>query len=142
MLLTLLSPIDIFSYALGFGAAGLLLQNAIHGSTLIAVAIVAAILFNLVLIHPAMNLAMRFASKESKGLEGAVSSEAEACGQFDAQGRGIIQLKLDGQIIQLLATLDQDELHRGVSVCRGDKVIILEVDGAKNQCRVSKDLAA
>ncbi len=142
MLLTLLSPIDLFSYALGFGATGLLVQNTLQGRTLIAVAVVAGILFNLVLIHPAMNLAMKFVSKESKGLEGAVSTEAEACGQFDAQGRGIIQLKLDGQIIQLLATLDQDELHRGVSVSRGDKVVILEVDGAKNRCRVSKDLAA
>jgi hypothetical protein len=142
MLLTLLSPVDVFSYALGFGAAGLLLQHVLFGRTLIGVAIVAAILFNLALIHPVMNLAMKFASKESKGLEGAVSSQAEACGQFDSRGRGIIQLNLDGQVIQLLATLDPDELERGVSVGRGDKVIILEVDGAKNQCRVSKDLAA
>ena len=136
------TPIDIASLFLGFGAAGIVLGHTLAGPLLITAAVAFALAYNLLLIRPAMNFVMKFVSRESKGLEGSVASEAEAVGQFDDQGRGIVRLTLDGQIVQLLATLEPSELARGVRVSRGDKVFILEVDAARNRCRVSRDLAA
>ncbi|MHB8637353.1 MAG: hypothetical protein ACYC96_12860 [Fimbriimonadaceae bacterium] len=136
------TPIDISSLFLGFGAAGIILGHTLTGAALIAAAVAFALAYNLLLIRPAMNFVMKFVSRESKGLEGSVATEAEALGHFDDHGRGIVRLTLDGQIVQLLATLEPSELARGVSVARGDKLFILEVDAARNMCRVSRDLAA
>ena len=136
------TPIDISSLCLGFGAAGIILGHTLAGPALITAAAVFALAYNLLLIRPAMNFVMKFVSRESRGLEGSVASEAEAVGHFDDRGRGIVRLTLDGQIVQLLATLEPTELARGVTVARGDKVFILEVDAARNTCRVSRDLAA
>lgn len=138
----MVTPIDIFSYCLGFGAAGLVLKHLLQGNVLVWVAVACAVAYNLLLIRPMMNLATKFVSRDSEGLEGTVSSEAEALGRFDHQGRGLVQITLDGQVRQLLAMLDPQELERGVTVAKGDKVMILEVDGARNTCRVSRDLAA
>ena len=136
------TPIDISALCLGFGAAGIILGHTLAGPALITAAAVFALAYNLLLIRPAMNFVMKFVSRESKGLEGSVASEAEAVVHFDDHGRGIVRLTLDGQIIQLLATLEPTELARGVTVAKGDKVFILEVDAARNTCRVSRDLAA
>ena len=138
----MLTPIDLSSLCLAFGAAGMILGHTLAGPALIAAAIAFALAYNWLLIRPAMSFAMRFVSKESKGLEGMVASEAEAVGHFDDQGRGIVRLTLDGQVVQLLATLEPSELAKGVEVVRGDRVFILEVDAARNTCRVSRELAA
>jgi len=47
---------------------------------------------------------------------------------------------VDDQLVQLLATLEDADLHHGVKVNKGDEVVIVEVDSAKNTCRVSKEL--
>lgn len=136
------TPIDVFSLCLGLGGAGILLGHSFIGATLFAISAVLAIAYNQLLIRPAMNFAMKWASRESGGLEGSIAQGAEAVGHFDDRGRGIVRLTLDGQIVQLLATLEPGELARGITVARGDKLVILEVDAGRNTCRVSRDLAA
>lgn len=138
----MVTPIDLASLCLGFGAAGIILGHSLGGAALIWVAAACAIAYNMLLIKPAMNFALKFVSRESKGLEGMVAGEALAVGHFDAQGRGIVKLTLDGQIVQLLATLDPSEVAKGIEVTRGDRLCILEVDPARNTCRVSRELAA
>jgi hypothetical protein len=88
-----------------------------------------------------MGMFLKFASTPSEGLEGAIARPAEAISGFDAQGRGIVRLSLDGQVVQLLARLDSTEVARGVHVARGDEVIVTEVDSAKGSCRVTKELS-
>ena len=42
---------------------------------------------------------------------------------------------------QVLATLDPEEAKRGVTVSKGDSLLVLDVDAAKNTCRVTRELA-
>jgi hypothetical protein len=138
-LLASISPLEFFTYCLGFGATDLLLQS-MAGSWTLTVAIIGALVFNFVIVKPLMSLLVKYQTPPSIGLEGTVANEAEALSTFDPQGRGLVRLTLDGQLVQLLATLESTEHHRGVVVSKGDKVVILEVDATKNQCRVSRDL--
>ena len=48
---------------------------------------------------------MRFASTPASMLESAVTDEATAVTSFDANGQGIVSVEVDGQIVQILATL-------------------------------------
>jgi hypothetical protein len=112
------------------------------GKFVVLAALGCGVAYNWLLIHPVMNLCLRFVSRESGGLEGAVSVEVEAISNFDANGQGLVRLTLDGQLRQLLANLEHAEHERGVTVRKGDKVVILEVDAVRNICTVSRDLAA
>jgi hypothetical protein len=135
-----LSPLNIFSVCLGFGATGLLLKNAGMTSTLVLVmAIVGALLFHFGVMRQVTNLVFRFESKPMEGLGGAVAKTAEAATPFDSSGRGVVKLTLDGRIVQLLATLDASEMGRGVTVARGDQVVVIDVDPVRNTCRVTRE---
>ncbi len=136
-----ISPLDIFSFSLGAGAAGLLFESLVATKFLPLIAILGALVFNLGIVHPLMHFLMRFASKESAGLEGMIAQAGKAITRFDDSGKGLIQLCLDGQNIQLLATLDDAELHHGVQVNKGDEVVVIEVDAVKNTCRVTRELS-
>lgn len=140
-LLNYLSPMHLFAYLIGAGATGLLLQNVISGVVLNVCAAVGAIAFDFGVIRPLMGFVMKFAGKPSDGLEGTVSQTATAISSFDERGRGLISLTLDGQIVQLLAQLDDAELHHGTTVHKGDEVVVLEVDPERNRCKVTRDLA-
>ena len=48
--------------------------------------------------------------------------------QADANGCGLVAVDVDGQVVQLLATLTPDERARGIRVHSGDTVRIAEVD--------------
>jgi len=104
------------------------------------VAVLGALAFNFGVVKPAMGFVIKFVSKPSDGLEGVVAHTAEAITRFDSAGRGLVKITLDDQNVQLLATLDSAELHHGVQVNKGDEVVVIEVDSAKNTCRVSKEL--
>ncbi|HEX8830113.1 MAG TPA: hypothetical protein VF705_03050, partial [Longimicrobium sp.] len=43
----------------------------------------------------------------------------------------------DGQVLQVLATLRPEDRARGVAVRPGDRLLVEEVDGARNRCVVS-----
>lgn len=132
------SPRFLFSVALGFGAVGALVRPLIGGPVLVALAVAGGIAFERVLVAPLWNFAMRFASTPASMLESAVSDEATAVTSFDGNGQGIVSIEVDGQIVQILATLQRDDRTLGGSRIRaGQRVRIEDVDAEKNCCTVS-----
>ena len=137
-----LSPFDLLAYATGAGAAGeILRQNGLAPNVQLIGAILGALVFNFGIARPVLDALLKFESRQSDGLEGQVAREARAETRFDAQGRGLVSLALDGQIVQVLASLDRDERERGTTVARGDTLLVLDVDAARNTCRVTRELA-
>jgi hypothetical protein len=127
---------------LGAGAAGTVLKPFVATHWLLFCAILGALVFDFGIVRPYMGFLMRFASRPSEGLEGTVYQEAEAITGFDASGSGLIRVVLDGQNVQLLAKLDDLEIDKGIRVRKGEKVYIVEVDAARNSCRVTRELAS
>ncbi len=137
-LLMLISPMDLFALALGAGAAGVLLKGVVAPAMLVWAAVAGALFLNFLVIKPIFGFAMKFVTKPSEGLEGTVALTGQATTRFDQQGKGLVQMTLDGQVIQLLATLDPAEQELGEGVGKGDEVTVLEVDAKRNTCMVSK----
>lgn len=133
----LMSPRFLFSLALGFGATGELLQPILGGVPLVLAAVLGAVAFERVLVSPLWNFTMRFASAPATTLEGAIADEATAVTAFDANGQGIVSVELDGQVVQILATLQPNDRLLGTRVRAGQRVRIEDVDPAKNCCTVS-----
>ncbi|HTE47168.1 MAG TPA: hypothetical protein VK636_18105 [Gemmatimonadaceae bacterium] len=132
------SPRFLFSFALGFGVAGELVRPVLGGALLLVAAIAGGVLFERAIVSPLWNFAMRFASTPAQSLESAVSDEAIAVTTFDANGQGIVSVEVDGQIMQILATLQPDDRKLGGARVRvGQRVRIDEVDAARNRCTVS-----
>ncbi|MDR3688582.1 MAG: hypothetical protein P4L46_04325 [Fimbriimonas sp.] len=135
------SPLDVFSFAVGAGAVGLAFRHMLGGTPQAIAAVVGALVFDYGIVKPMMANLLRFSSSPSAGLEGQVAHVATAVTHFDTSGRGLVRIQMDGQISQLLATIDNAELHRGVQVNKGDEVVVIEVDALKNTCRVTRELA-
>ncbi|HVX39451.1 MAG TPA: hypothetical protein VHB25_07745 [Gemmatimonadaceae bacterium] len=134
---SLTSPRFIFSFLLGLGAAGELLRPVTGGVLQFAGAVAGAVLFERILVTPLWNFSMRFASMPAQTLESAVSDEATAVTGFDANGNGIVSLEMDGQVVQILATLQPADRSLGVRVRAGQKVRIEDVNAEQNRCTVS-----
>jgi hypothetical protein len=135
---TITSPRFLFSLLLGFGTAGELLRPVLGGPLLLAAAVAGGVLFERVIVSPLWNLAMRFASAPAVTLESSVADEATAVTSFDANGQGIVSLEVDGQVVQILATLSRDDRALGAARVRaGQRVRIDEVDAEQNRCTVS-----
>jgi hypothetical protein len=132
------SPRFLFSLALGIGASGELLRPVLGGPLLLAAAIAGGMLFERFIVSPLWNFAMRFASTPASMLESAVADEATAVTSFDANGQGIVSIEVDGQIVQILATLRADDRTLGGARIRAGQVVRIEdVDAEKNCCTVS-----
>ncbi|HEY4217862.1 MAG TPA: hypothetical protein VGM67_12040 [Gemmatimonadaceae bacterium] len=132
------SPRYLFSFFLGFGAVGELLRPMLGGVLLGVAAVAGAVLFERLVVSPLWNLSMRFASTPASMLESAVADEATAVTAFDANGQGIVSIEVDGQIVQILATLRRDDrLLGGARIRAGQRVRIEDVDAAKNCCTIS-----
>jgi hypothetical protein len=131
------SPRFLFSFCLGFGAAGTLLHGVLAGPLLAVAAIAGAVLFERLLVSPLWNFTMRFASAPAQMLESAVTDEATAVTSFDANGQGIVSIEVDGQIQQILATLKDSDRLLGSRVRAGQRLRIDEVDAEQNRCTVS-----
>ena len=132
----LLSPRLLFSAMVGFGAIGL--AAAPLGEPLRAAAALAgAAAFEAFIVGPLWRFLFRFESRAATTLEGSVEEEARAVTSFDVNGNGLVSLDVDGQNIQLLATLSSDELRQGVRIRRGDMVRIAEVDAGRGRCTVT-----
>jgi hypothetical protein len=131
------SPRFLFSLLLGFGASGAMLRAVLGGPLLLGAAAVGAVVFERLLVSPLWNFAMRFASRPASTLESAVTDEAIAVSAFDDNGQGIVSLEVDGQVLQILATLQPQDRVLGGRVRAGQRLRIDEVNAAKQSCTVS-----
>jgi hypothetical protein len=138
-LLALLSPMTLFAACLGAGVVGGLLTN--WGVSAVPAglgAAIGAVTFNTLLVRPVMRLVMGFASEPARGLEGALMQNAEAITAFDTNGEGLVRVLVDGQSVDVLARLTEEERREGVRVARGQTVRIEDVDTRSNRCKVSR----
>ena len=132
---SLLSPRVLFAVMVGFGAGGLV-AAPLGEPWRAGAAILAAVAFESLLVGPLWRFLFRFESQPAVTLESAIEDDAQAVTGFDANGCGLVALEVDGQIVQLLATLTSDERARGVRVRQGDVVRVAGVDAARNRCTV------
>ena len=133
--LAFLSPRVLFSLALGFGAAGLVLDAFFPLWVAVILAAVGALALERLVVYPYWNWLMRFASAPAEMMGDTVRAKGRAVTRFDASGSGLIQLELDGQVRQVLGTLVTTQ--RGLEVLVGDAVRVESVD-ARGNCTVSK----
>jgi hypothetical protein len=132
-----LQPRVAFSVLVGFGAAGLLLRPVLPEPALLLTSLGAGLAFEWLLVAPLWRFLFRFASTPAMSLESVVSDEARAVTGFDANGNGLVAVELDGQIIQLLATLNASERSTARKVRAGDRLRIEAVDDTRNRCTVT-----
>lgn len=137
VLWSLMSPRVLFTVLLGTGATGLLLRNTLGSGLLAGAAIAGGLIFEAALVRPVWNATMRFASRPALTLESCVADPATAVTAFDAHGQGLVAIELDGQVVQVLATLLPAERAAGAMVHAGDRVRIAAVDADHNRCTVS-----
>lgn len=131
---TLVSPLRWFATSLGAGATGLLLRGVLHPPLLVAfLAALGGVLFHGLVVQPLFRLALRFASQPAATLAGAVATEAIADSRFDPAGAGIVRATVDGQVVRLLAQLDEP-----TDVAPGERLVVTSVDPQKNTCRVTR----
>jgi hypothetical protein len=135
------TPLDLFSFCVGAGLSGALFQKVVLGSSIWIIAALGGLVFDFLVVRQIFALAFKFASKPSLGLEALVASPAEAITRFDDKGMGMVRVVMEGQVVQLLATLSPSESASGVTVHKGDQVILLEVDPKRNTCFVTRELS-
>jgi hypothetical protein len=135
--LMLMSPRILFSVLLGLGTTGVVFRSVLGGPLLFLAALAGGILLERALVAPLWRFAMGFASSPAQTLESAVLDEGTAVTTFDAQGHGIVAVELDGQIVQILGTLQAADRAMGVRVRAGTRVRIEDVDTTRNRCTVS-----
>jgi hypothetical protein len=136
-LVSLLSPRVLFALLVGFGAGGLL-AAPLGEPWRAGAAVVAAAAFEGLLVAPLWRLLFRFESAPAVTLESAIEDEARAVTTFDANGQGLVALDVDGQVVQLLATLSADDRARGARIRSGDLVRVSSIDAARNRCTVRR----
>jgi hypothetical protein len=132
---SLLSPRVLFALLVGFGAGGLL-ATPLGEPWRAGAAILAAAALEGLLVGPLWRMLFRFESSPALTLESAIEDDARTVMDFDANGQGLVALDVDGQIVQLLATLAPDDRARGVRVRTGDLVRVSSIDAARNRCTV------
>jgi hypothetical protein len=134
----ILSPRVLFSVLVGLGATGLAGEPYLGGVLLLLLALLGGIAFELVAVRPVWNFFFRFASVPALTLESALYDTGTAVTRFDESGSGLIALEVDGQVLQVLATLRPADVDKGLRVRAGDRLLVEEVDGARNRCVVSR----
>lgn len=134
----LLAPRVWFSLLFGFGAVGTLLAPWLNSYILGVTAFIGGWIFERWMVQPVWNLVLRFASKPAKTLESAMLEDAVAITNFDAQGHGLISVTLDGQLRQMLGTLQKSPAEASGRVLAGEKLIIVGVDTRRNSCTVAR----
>jgi membrane protein implicated in regulation of membrane protease activity len=133
---SLLSPRLLFALMVGFGAGGIA-AAPLGEPWRLGIALVAATVFETLLVGPLWRFLFRFESQPATTLESAIEDEARAVTGFDANGNGLVSLEVDGQVVQLLATLASSERARGVHIHSGDLVRVAEVDAERGRCTVT-----
>jgi hypothetical protein len=123
---------------IGFGAGGLL-ATPLGEPFRAGAAILGAAAFESLLVGPLWRFLFRFESAPAATLETSIDDQASVVSGFDARGNGLVALELDGQIVQLLATLEPAELSRGIRPRAGDLVRIAAVDATRGSCTVRQN---
>jgi hypothetical protein len=134
-LFSLLSPRVLFALLVGFGAGGLL-ASPLGEPWRAGAAVLAAAAFEGLLVGPLWRMLFRFESSPAATLESTIEDDARAVMGFDANGQGLVALDVDGQVVQLLATLSADDRARGARVRSGDLVRVSSIDAARHRCTV------
>jgi hypothetical protein len=140
-LFTLLSPLTVFSFFMGMGLTGLLAQTYLSSLSSILTGLIATaggVAFYRLLVRPMWGIVLRFASNPAETLRGAVATDAEALSRFDARGRGMVRVTVDGEVKSLLAYLEPEDTSKGIVVSPGDRLVVTGVDEKKNTCRVTR----
>jgi hypothetical protein len=132
---SLLSPRVLFAMLVGFGAGGLL-ASPLGEPWRAGAAVLVAAAFEGLLVGPLWRMLFRFESSPATTLESAIEDDARAVMGFDANGQGLVALDVDGQIVQLLATLTAEDRARGARVRSGDLVRVSSIDAARHRCTV------
>jgi translation initiation factor IF-1 len=132
---SLLSPRVLFALLIGFGAGGLV-ATPLGEPWRAGAAILAAAAFEGLFVGPLWRMLFRFESSPAATLESSIEDDARTVMDFDANGQGLVALDVDGQVVQLLATLAPDERARGVRIRTGDVVRVSSIDAARNRCTV------
>ena len=125
----------LFALLVGFGAGGLI-AAPLGEPWRAGAAILAAAAFEGLLVGPLWRMLFRFESSPALTLESAIEDDARTVMDFDANGQGLVALDVDGQVVQLLATLTPTDRARGVRVRTGDVVRVSSIDAARNRCTV------
>lgn len=131
----LLSPRVIFALLVGFGAGGLI-AAPLGEPWQAGAGILAAAAFETFLVGPIWRFFFRFESSPAVTLDSSIEDPARAVTGFDAHGQGLVALDVDGQVVQLLASLSPEDRARGVRIRSGDAVTVTSVDAARNRCEV------
>ena len=132
---SLFSPRVLFALLVGFGAGGLL-ASPLGEPWRAGAAVLAAAAFEGLLVGPLWRMLFRFESSPAATLESTIEDDARAVMGFDANGQGLVALDVDGQVVQLLATLSADDRARGARVRSGDLVRVSSIDAARHRCTV------
>ena len=114
------------------------MRPVLGGIALFGAALVTGILFERFVVAPIWNFAFRFVSTPALTLESGVNDEATAVTSFDENGQGLIAVELDGQVVQLLGTLQPTTARLRRQGRAGRALRIEEVDAARNRCTVSR----
>ena len=134
---SLISPRILFALCLGIGTSGVFAQKWISGPILLAIALAGGLFFERFIVGPIWKQALRFESAPALTLESAVGSEATVASAFDKNGQGLVAIEVDGQLVQLLGTLQGSDHALATRVPAGTRVRIEQVDPAKNRVTVS-----
>ncbi len=141
MLLGLLSPRAFLSFLLGLGATGLILRPVTNWppALLLLLAAIGGWAFEQMIVQPLWRFLFGFASNPALTLDTAVQRESTAATDFDADGRGLVALELDGQVRQVLGRLCPEERAQAAGRVRtGERLLIQAVDDQRNTCTVSR----
>lgn len=130
------SPRAICSITALYGAFGNALLHAGHlpFAWAAVVAVLPALVVERFLVRPVWNLLFRFQGQPSAPLEALLLSEARAVVPF-RNGRGLVSVERDGRVVQLAATLREDQAAIAVKV--GDRLRIEDVDARRERVTVS-----
>jgi hypothetical protein len=135
------SPIYLCGAIIGFGLTGTLLGALLRGWLRLALALGGAFLLRQFCIRPLIVAVMNWASLPAKTLDDAVLETGTAVTNFDRQGFGMVRLRLDGQVVQLLGQLAPED-QAGPRVVSGESLFIRSVDSGRQRCVVCRTTAA
>jgi hypothetical protein len=133
----LTSPRVLFSLLVGFGATGVAVRGVLAAPLALGAALAGGLAFEQLLVGPVWNFLMRFASAPALTLESCLQDEVQAATAFDANGNGLVAAEVDGQVVQVLATLRAEDRATGVRIRAGDALRIEEVDDRRQRIVVS-----